>query len=901
MARYTYNKAQVNECLDLLKDSGAAIVDTNNEIQSGINMINNARGAVNLDLDESFLWIKGLQSQVQESINAITSEISNKARQIEEYENAPWLKKIFATIGMAALKLVEGLGTFIENIGDGVVTILGFVPGLIFPSFQESISEFIKKDYVGDFFADQYEEGFLKSVNTYSAMAHDSTAASIFKGVGVAAGYVIVGVATAGIGAGAAAGSALITTGTAISAGTAFVGGVGSGTQSGLQSGKTFNQAALQGLKDGVIAGGTTLVVGAVANKLTAAGRATGNMVNSSDELTGNITKFQAAASADDTFNAAADVAELAAKNSTLTGSIKDFTSAATKTPEAAKLVAQQAGDVITSAQALKSAAIAANASDDVINSLDDIINSATKTATSASNAVQALTPAASVATKISDLGTKVGGKTGQVITNVGNKLGTATTGIKNAVTGTKVGAAAVKGLEKAGTAITNFATSNPTAALQIAGGLAAGTGAIIGTDPLKDIKDSKEYREAEDLKVTPGQQLGEEITTTYPGGGETPGTEIIPSPEDPGTGGDDPGTTTPGTTTPETGGDDPGTTTPGTTTPGTGSDDSGTGNDDSDTSTPVTVTPPSGGTDTTTGGNDTSTDTSTNGDVSYREEVKPDSSDDLFGNLLDKDEQTSTPIEDTTDSDLPQQEVLPDSDINIPSIDDSTNQDTTTNGTDVPTTDDSIKQEVTPDSDIDIPTIDNSTNNSTNTDTYTPPVDNGGYNGGGYSGSYNGGYSGSYNGGSSYDAAADHVVPEEMAPETELNTPLDENSDSITELVGGGDYVNIPTATTPLTADPISGTKKSSIPVIAGLSAAAVGGIGTKAFMDRKVDSKKKESKDETDEWTTEDELDMSYDKVSLEEKDYLDPTDEYAYQEGDEIVESYQAVNSSELESMQ
>ena len=38
-----------------------------------------------------------------------------------------------------------------------------------------------------------------------------------------------------------------------------------------------------------------------------------------------------------------------------------------------------------------------------------------------------------------------------------------------------------------------------------------------------------------------------------------------------------------------------------------------------------------------------------------------------------------------------------------------------------------------------------------------------------------------------------------------------------------------------------------------------------------------------------------------SFEDKDYLDPTDEYAYQEGDEIVESYQAVNSSELESMQ
>ena len=46
---------------------------------------------------------------------------------------------------------------------------------------------------------------------------------------------------------------------------------------------------------------------------------------------------------------------------------------------------------------------------------------------------------------------------------------------------------------------------------------------------------------------------------------------------------------------------------------------------------------------------------------------------------------------------------------------------------------------------------------------------------------------------------------------------------------------------------------------------------------------------------------MDLNYgsDPLEDEERDYLNPTDEYAYQE--EPIESYEAVNSSELASMQ
>ena len=47
-------------------------------------------------------------------------------------------RKVFATIGVGALKLVEGLGTFVENIGDGLVSIVGFTGGLFNSDFKNS-------------------------------------------------------------------------------------------------------------------------------------------------------------------------------------------------------------------------------------------------------------------------------------------------------------------------------------------------------------------------------------------------------------------------------------------------------------------------------------------------------------------------------------------------------------------------------------------------------------------------------------------------------------------------------------------------------------------------------------------------------------------------------------------
>lgn len=270
MARYTYNAGLVTQTIDTLYSACDTLDSTNVDIKKGIDTIWNARGSENMNID--FSPITGYQATVVDAIETMAGEIQKKAQEIEEYQDAPWYKKLFATIGMGALKLVEGLATFVENIGDGLVSIVGFIGGIFSSEFKNSVAEFVRTDYVGETTAKWYEEGWLKDVNKYSYMSHESTAANILKGVGTAAGYVILTVATAGAGGAIAAGS------TAISAGAAALGGIGSGTQNALKqaqlanpemsAGDAFNSAFGQGVKQGAIAAGTTLLTAGLAKGL---------------------------------------------------------------------------------------------------------------------------------------------------------------------------------------------------------------------------------------------------------------------------------------------------------------------------------------------------------------------------------------------------------------------------------------------------------------------------------------------------------------------------------------------------------------------------------------------------------------------------------------------------------
>ena len=154
---------------------------------------------------------------------------------------------------MGALKIIEGFIGVNENVIDGLVSIVGFIDGIFSSRFQDCLGEFIKKDWVGDTTAKWYEEGWLKNVNKYSYMSHQSTAANVLKGVGNAVGYIAL--------------SCIPYVGFAVSTAAATMGAIGSGTQSGLQQGMSYNQAFGQGAKQGAVALATSLITKGIANK----------------------------------------------------------------------------------------------------------------------------------------------------------------------------------------------------------------------------------------------------------------------------------------------------------------------------------------------------------------------------------------------------------------------------------------------------------------------------------------------------------------------------------------------------------------------------------------------------------------------------------------------------------
>ena len=670
MGRYTYNATQVTQAIDELNDALSSLSNVTTEIQSGIDTINNSNGSNCIEIDYSKLL--QLQTMAEEVIEEDIRTIQEKVTVIEDYENAPWYKKLFSSIGMGLTKFVEGIASGLENITDGAVSIVGFVGGIFNSDFKNSVAEYVATDHVGDWFDEQYDEGFLSGVSKYSWFSEDSTAANIFKGFGTAAPYIAL---------------SMTGVGTTFEMAAAALGGIGSGTEAGinkaltndpnLTAGEAFNSAFGQG----VVQGAKNAALVYVMNKVSQYAAEKAN----TPRLTDGTNPGQG-----------------------LTTSEKVFS----KTQSLAQTPAGQA-----------------------INAVDETVANTLKAAGSKVTTVASKLPGASTASKIWK-----GVTTNKVVSGV---------------------TSAVKAAAKAhpGTAYAAAAT-------------------VFALDQVDEDVINSQYRVQQ-------EELGSVTVHT-----ESP--EITPTPTVNPTATVDPNITSTPSQTP-------------TPTPS------------------ITVT-------------STPSPTSGNGGGGYSVTV------------------TSTPAPTTTST------VAPTS---------TTTATATVTTTPTPTPTVTVTSTPTP---TPSPTI-----GITKTTTPIPTqtiIDGGGYTEEGYTG----------------EEGDTTVIPDS-----------EDMSGSFSEIVGGNQYTNIPTSAAPITTTTTTGTKKSIIPVVAGLGAASIAGIGTKAFLDKKEENASEEEFD-ADEWTEEDSLDIDYNEAMEEDGDYLDPSDEYAYQEGEEEPsESYEAVNSSELASMQ
>ena len=259
----TLDEDKVDEGKTSLTNTKQDIKDTSTNIINQIRRINNAKGYSTyvgeiIDTSSFTEYDTACNSVVDE----LVKEIDSMVKSINDYNNASWIEQDFADIGMALTKFAEGIFSFGEQIIDGVATIVGFIPVNIADAINgnndasEAFGNWIKKDHVGDFFYDQYENGIFKDMNSIADFSHTSTAASVFKMGGEIAPYIALTVVTGG-----AAGAGVLALETAM----AGVSGVGRKTQEELQSGKQFNQAALSGFKQGAIDAAITYGAGKLA------------------------------------------------------------------------------------------------------------------------------------------------------------------------------------------------------------------------------------------------------------------------------------------------------------------------------------------------------------------------------------------------------------------------------------------------------------------------------------------------------------------------------------------------------------------------------------------------------------------------------------------------------------
>ena len=139
------------------------------------------------------------------------------------------------------------------------------------------------------------------------------------------------------------------------------------------------------------------------------------------------------------------------------------------------------------------------------------------------------------------------------------------------------------------------------------------------------------------------------------------------------------------------------------------------------------------------------------------------------------------------------------------------------------------------------------------------------------------------------------------------VDTPIDDNSTSVDDVVSGNKYTKVPSSPTPIVSNPSKKSGSGILPIAAGLTAAAAAGIGAKAYMDHKNNNENDDDMEvESEEWEDNNSYEIEYDEAK-EKEEVLDE-DDYGYNDEVEIEdevsaepERYGARTSEELADIQ
>ncbi len=306
MARYVYDKSKVDNGLELLEQAKSKLKGISTNMKSGISMINSARGSEYISMD--FSGILSLESTATQMINDLENVIRGKASEIQEYQDykdahpiLSGIKTFGGTILSGGADLVQGAMNGIASIGDAGLAVVGWGAGVFGNDLlRECCEEELKEKKINNWFDKQRESGFLAGAEKYSVYSSNSTAASVIRGVGAAAPFVVAAIFTGGA---SAAGTISTNAALGIDAGLAGASALGDKTSSSLINGDDFDTAFTKGVVSGVGAAAFTFGVGKGAEKIGGALREGKQVVDKTDDA---VTKV--ADKADDTFKSGTTV-----------------------------------------------------------------------------------------------------------------------------------------------------------------------------------------------------------------------------------------------------------------------------------------------------------------------------------------------------------------------------------------------------------------------------------------------------------------------------------------------------------------------------------------------------------------------------------------------------------------
>ena len=241
-------------------------------VNEAIKKLNNVNGLSQYVGSIDFAAFDALFDNISTAIEDISKQIQNKANDIKEYESAAWWEKAGSSFLMGGSKLGEGILSVFEDIGDGAVSIVGWIAPKD-SGLENACSNFVKKEWSHDAFNFYYESDIAKK----SAFTEDSKLAGAIKISGAITGTLAITAATAGAASGvglaskggkaAKAANILIGNTTRANTTAAVLMGMGSGTESGLRQGMSFDDAALSGAKQGAVQGAIAYGFGKLGEK----------------------------------------------------------------------------------------------------------------------------------------------------------------------------------------------------------------------------------------------------------------------------------------------------------------------------------------------------------------------------------------------------------------------------------------------------------------------------------------------------------------------------------------------------------------------------------------------------------------------------------------------------------